>query len=166
MTSVSRNDIHHQAVTLIMETIGRILEANGTRVIITPAESRLKPYDLLVDGHRVTIRGAMTSVGPHQVTVGGRCYQYNYRSFHFNLHVRKKPIDTDFVVCACLEANGGRKLVLRDFFAFPRSVYPGKVFSLHVGRGSYHGRLVSYRNTWQGLISMLHHKPPQETQVS
>jgi hypothetical protein len=110
-------------------------------------------YDLLVnDEVRVTLRVAFPSLRRHRVKVGGRMYQYRYRTWHFNFHHHGRLDEryTDFFVCMGLNP---RQPSHQDVFVIPWEKVTGKTFSLHGGRERYAGRYASYRDNWQQLAT-------------
>lgn len=108
-------------------------------------------YDLLVnDEVRVTLRVAFPSLRRHRVTVGGRRYQYRYRTWHFNFHHHGK-LDaryTDFFVCVAVSPGGGGR---NTVFVIPWEHVTGKTFSLHGGRRTYGGRYAETCGRWEVL---------------
>lgn len=108
-------------------------------------------YDLLVNGEqRVTLRVAFPGLRRHRVTVGGRMYQYRYRTWHFNFHHHGKLGEryTDFFICLAVTPGQRGKA---DTFIIPWDKVSGKTFSLHGGRGLYGGRYAAYRDAWRLL---------------
>jgi len=105
-------------------------------------------YDLLINGDtRVSLRVAFPSLRRHRVTVGGRRYQYRYRTWHFNFHHhgRLKEQYTDFFVClGVTPAERNRE----EIFVIPWEHVTGKTFALHGGRGPYKGRYAPFRDAW------------------
>jgi hypothetical protein len=108
---------------------------------------RIKGYDLLVNGEiRLALRVAFPGRYAHTVTVGGKRYAYNYRSWSFNFH-RHGRWDRkycDIFVCIAKRRGGGDEV-----FLIPARKISGPTFSLH-GAGSrpYRGRYAPYRDRW------------------
>ena len=73
---------------------------------------RTKGYDLLVNGEiRVALRVAFPGRYAHTVTVGGKRYTYNYKSWSFNFH-RHGRWDRkycDVFVCIAKRRSGTRR---------------------------------------------------------
>jgi hypothetical protein len=110
-------------------------------------------YDLLVnDELRVTLRVAFPSLRRHRVKVGGKVYQYRYRTWHFNFHHHGRFDDryTDYFVCMGLNP---RQPSEEDVFVIPWEKVTGKTFSLHGGRGLYAGRYAAYRDNWSPVAN-------------
>jgi len=108
-------------------------------------------YDLLVNGDtRVTLRVAFPGLRRHRVTVGGRRYQYRYRTWHFNFHHhgRLKERYTDFFVCLGVTPGERTK---QEIFVIPWEQVTGKTFSLHGGRSPYKGRYAGCRDAWEPI---------------
>ena len=113
-------------------------------------------YDLLVNGTtRVTLRVAFPSLRRHRVSVGGRHYQYRYRTWHFNFHHHGELRDryTDFFVCFGAHPDGTGK---DEIFVIPWEAVTGKTFSLHGGRRQYGGRYAPYRDAWASIAGHAH----------
>jgi hypothetical protein len=108
---------------------------------------RTKGYDLLVnDEIRVALRVAFPGRYAHTVTVGGKKYAYNYRSWSFNFH-RHGRWDRQYCdVFICIAKRRGAN---DEVFIIPASAVTGPTFSLH-GAGSrpYRGRYARYRDRW------------------
>jgi hypothetical protein len=64
----------------------------------------------------------------HRVKVGGRTYQYRYRTWHFNFHHHGKMDEryTDFFVCIGLKPGNAHG----EVFVIPWEKASGKTFSL------------------------------------
>jgi hypothetical protein len=110
-------------------------------------------YDLLVNGTtRVTLRVAFPSMRRHRVSVGGRHYQYRYRTWHFNFHHHGELRDryTDFFVCFGAHPDSSGKA---EIFVIPWEAVTGKTFSLHGGRRQYGGRYARYRDAWSAIAT-------------
>lgn len=109
--------------------------------------ARAKGYDLLVGGEfRVALRVAFPGKYAHTVTVGGKRYTYNYRSWSFNFH-RHGRWDRkycDVFVCIAKRRGG-----LDEIFVIPATAISGPTFSLHgAGAKPYRGRYAQYRDRW------------------
>lgn len=108
---------------------------------------RIKGYDLLVNGEiRVALRVAFPGRYAHTVTVSGKRYAYNYRSWSFNFH-RHGHWDRkycDVFICIAKRRTGGDEI-----FIIPASAVSGPTFSLHgAGARPYRGRYAKYRDGW------------------
>lgn len=108
---------------------------------------RSKGYDLLVNGDvRVALRVAFPGRYAHAVTVGGKRYTYNYKSWSFNFH-RHGRWDRgycDVFVCVAKRRGGADEV-----FVIPAQSVSGPTFSLHgAGERSYRGRYAQYRDRW------------------
>ena len=117
-------------------------------------------YDLLVNGEtRVTLRVAFPGLRRHRVTVAGRCYQYRYRTWHFNFHHHGKLEDryTDFFICLGVSPGSRGK---PQTFVIPWDEVTGKTFSLHGGRGMYGGRYAPFREAWHLIAEPEGHDHP------
>lgn len=117
-------------------------------------------YDLLVnDELRVTLRVAFPSMRRHRVTVGGRNYQYRYRTWHFNFHQhgRLSQQYTDFFVCVAVDS---RKAERPELFVIPWEKVTGKTFSLHGGRTEYSGRYAPHRDDWGKIATAARRTTP------
>jgi hypothetical protein len=109
--------------------------------------SRGKGYDLLVNGElRVALRVAYPGRYAHTVTVSGKRYVYNYRSWSFNFH-RHGHWDRkycDVFICIARRRGG-----TDETFIIPAAAVTGPTFSLHgTGTRPYRGRYARYRNAW------------------
>jgi hypothetical protein len=108
---------------------------------------RTKGYDLLVNGEiRVALRVAFPGRYAHTVTVAGRKYAYNYRSWSFNFH-RHGHWDRkycDVFICIA-KRRGGHD----ETFIIPATSVSGPTFSLHgAGTRPYRGRYAKFRDLW------------------
>jgi hypothetical protein len=122
--------------------------------------ARGKGYDLLVNGDtRVALRVAYPGRYAHTVTVAGKRYVYNYRSWSFNFH-RHGHWDRkycDVFICIARRRGG-----IDETFVIPASAVTGPTFSLHgTGTRPYRGRYARYRDAWNvftesDLIPSLH----------
>jgi hypothetical protein len=131
----------HQAAR---NNIAAILRRLGHTVEDVP---RTKGYDLLLNGEiRVALRVAFPGRYAHTVTVSGKRYAYNYRSWSFNFH-RHGHWDRkycDVFVCIA-KRRGGRD----EIFVIPSTAVSGPTFSLHgAGTRPYRGRYAKYRDRW------------------
>ena len=104
-------------------------------------------YDLLVNGEiRVALRVAYPGRYAHSVTVAGKRYVYNYRSWSFNFH-RHGHWDRkycDVFVCIARRRGDGD-----ETFIIPAAAVTGPTFSLHgMGTRPYRGRYATFRDRW------------------
>jgi hypothetical protein len=109
--------------------------------------ARTEGYDLLVNRYiRVALRVAFPGRYAHSVTVGGKRYQYNYRSWSFNFH-RHGHWDRKYCdVFICIAKRRGET---DEVFVIPASAISGPTFSLHgAGNRPYRGRYAPYRDRW------------------
>ena len=109
--------------------------------------ARNKGYDLLVNGEiRVALRVAFPGRYAHTVTVAGKKYAYNYRSWSFNFH-RHGHWDRkycDVFICIA-KRRGGQD----ETFIIPATAVSGPTFSLHgAGTKPYRGRYAKFRDRW------------------
>lgn len=137
---MNRQSKHLKARTAIAQK----LSAMGLAVQDVP---RAKGYDLLVEGEiRVALRVAFPGKYAHTVTVGGKRYTYNYRSWSFNFH-RHGRWDRkycDVFVCIAKRRGGSDEI-----FVIPAAAISGPTFSLHgAGTKPYRGRYARYRDDW------------------
>ena len=111
---------------------------------------RAEGYDLLVNGEfRVALRVAFPGRYAHTVTVGGKRYSYNYRSWSFNFHRhgRWDRAYCDVFVCIAKRRGGADEI-----FVIPAGAVSGPTFSLHgAGIKPYRGRYACYRDRWSVL---------------
>ena len=108
-------------------------------------------YDLLInDRARVALRVAFPRVRRHHVTVRGRHYTYNYRSWHFNFHHHGKfgKRYADVFVCMAMEPRHPSR---EEVFIIPWEAVSGKTFSLHAARERYKGQYAQYVNRWSAI---------------
>jgi hypothetical protein len=103
-------------------------------------------YDMLVNGHvRVALRVAFPGRYAHTVTVNGRRYAYDYRSWNFNFHRHGR---WDRKYCDVFICVAKHRRAADEVFVIPSSSVTGPTFSLHgVGR-SYRGRYAPFRDGW------------------
>jgi hypothetical protein len=137
---MNRQSKHIKARTAIAQK----LTAMGLDVQDVP---RAKGYDLLIGGQtRVALRVAFPGKYAHTVTVGGKRYTYNYRSWSFNFH-RHGRWDRkycDVFVCIAKRRGG-----IDEIFVIPAAAISGPTFSLHgAGAKPYRGRYAQYRDQW------------------
>lgn len=103
-------------------------------------------YDLLVNNQlRVALRVAFPGRYAHTVTVNGRRYAYNYRSWNFNFHRhgRWQRKYCDVFVCIAKQRRARDEV-----FVIPADAVTGPTFSLHGAGKPYRGRYATYRNRW------------------
>jgi len=108
--------------------------------------SRNAQYDMLVNGKlRVALRVAFPGRYAHTVTVNGRRYAYDYRSWNFNFHRhgRWEQKYCDVFVCVAKHRRAADEV-----FVIPSTAISGPTFSLHGAGKPYRGRYASYRNHW------------------
>jgi len=137
---MNRQSKHH----LARQTVAAMLRRESLTVQDVP---RTTGYDLLVNGEiRVALRVAFPGRYAHTVTVAGKRYAYNYRSWSFNFH-RHGHWDRkycDVFICIAKRRSGGDEI-----FVIPASAVTGPTFSLHgAGNRPYRGRYAAYRNRW------------------
>lgn len=116
-------------------------------------------FDFLVNGVlRVTLRVGYPSLRRHRVKLGGRIYEYRYRTWHFNFHHHGRFAEryTDFFVCV---AQGSARGAALQTFILPWESVTGKTFSLHDGRRGYGGRYAVCRDRWDLITSGAHAVP-------
>jgi hypothetical protein len=104
-------------------------------------------YDMLVNSHiRVALRVAFPGRYAHTVTVNGRRYAYDYRSWNFNFHRhgRWERKYCDVFVCVAK-----RRRVADEIFVIPATAVTGPTFSLHGAGKPYRGRYADYCNRWK-----------------
>ncbi|MBI3785128.1 MAG: hypothetical protein HY270_17190 [Deltaproteobacteria bacterium] len=123
-------------------------------------------YDLLVDGRtRVALRVAFPGRYAHTVTVNGRKYAYDYKSWNFNFHRhgRWERRYCDIFVCIAKHRR-----VEDETFVIPASAVSGPTFSLHGATKPYRGRYASHRNRWSIFSSLARepHPTPKVAQVA
>ncbi|MFQ5667524.1 MAG: hypothetical protein ACE5I7_14025 [Candidatus Binatia bacterium] len=103
-------------------------------------------YDLLVNGEvRVALRVAFPGRYAHTVTVNGRRYAYDYRSWNFNFHRHGRWERKDCDVFVCIAKH---RRTADEIFVIPSSAITGPTFSLHGACDRYRGRYAAFRNRW------------------
>ena len=140
MIPMNRQSKHHRARAAVAAKLGGM----GLGVEDVP---RTKGYDLLVNGEiRVALRVAFPGRYAHTVTVGGKRYTYNYKSWSFNFH-RHGRWDRkycDVFVCIAKRRSGADEV-----FVIPANAVSGPTFSLHgAGTKPYRGRYAPFRDRW------------------
>ncbi len=122
--------------------------------------SRAEGYDLLVGGSvRVALRIAYPGRYAHTVTVAGKRYAYDYRSWNFNFHRHGRWTKRYCDVFVCIAK---RRRAADEVFVIPASAISGPTFSLHGAGKPYRGRYAPYRNRWS-MIAQLKHHPAEPT---
>jgi hypothetical protein len=113
--------------------------------------SRHEKYDILVNGRtRVALRVAFPGRYAHTVTVNGRRYAYDYRSWNFNFHRHGRWEQKYCDVFVCVAKN---RRADDEIFIIPTSAVTGPTFSLHGAGKAYRGRYADYRNRWSVFAS-------------
>ncbi len=113
--------------------------------------SRYEKYDILVNGRtRVALRVAFPGRYAHTVTVNGRRYAYDYRSWNFNFHRHGRWEQKYCDVFVCVAKN---RRADDEIFIIPTSAVTGPTFSLHGAGKAYRGRYADYRNRWSVFAS-------------
>ncbi|HUI28004.1 MAG TPA: hypothetical protein VL403_18120 [Candidatus Kryptonia bacterium] len=113
---------------------------------------RAQGYDLLVSGGvRVALRIAFPGRYAHTVTVGGKRYAYDYRSWNFNFH-RHGHWDKRY--CDVFVCIAKRRRAADEIFVIPANAVSGPTFSLHGAGKPYRGRYARYRNRWSLIAQM------------
>jgi hypothetical protein len=140
MDRQSKHQLARTAVAARLRRMGFVVEE----------VSRRKGYDLLVNSEiRVALRIAFPGRYAHTVTVSGKRYAYDYRSWSFNFH-RHGRWDgkyCDVFVCIAKGRRGNDEI-----FVIPAHAVSGPTFSLHgAGLKPYRGRYAPYRNRWSVL---------------
>jgi len=149
-------ELHSSMVEKVLREMRKFLTSKGIEKIdVSYPSFHTRVYSFVLNGIRVSVRVAQSTTQEHPVTVNGKRYCYDYRKFHFNFHTHGKPIDTDFIVCVCLDQDGDWS---GDFFAFAPKDFKGLTFSLHIGKRPYRGSLAPYRGNWNRLLQVLQSK--------
>lgn len=107
---------------------------------------RYGKFDLLVDGHiRVALRVAFPGRYAHTVTVNGRRYAYDYKSWNFNFHRHGR---WDRRYCDIFVCIAKQRRAEDEVFVIPAEEVSGPTFSLHGASKPYRGRYAKFRNRW------------------
>ena len=140
MNPMNRQSKHYKARATVATKLGGM----GLGVTDVP---RAKGYDLLVNGEiRVALRVAFPGRYAHTVTVGGKRYTYNYKSWSFNFHRHGR---WDRKYCDVFVCIAKRRSGIDEVFVIPASVVSGPTFSLHgAGTRPYRGRYAQFRDRW------------------
>ena len=110
-------------------------------------------FDLLINGElRVALRVAFPGRYAHTVTVNGRRYAYDYRSWNFNFHRHGRWEQKYCDIFVCIAKH---RRVADEVFVIPATAVSGPTFSLHGAGKAYRGRYAAYRNRWT-MFSDLH----------
>lgn len=111
--------------------------------------ARHSKFDMLVNGKvRVALRVAFPGGYSHSVTVNGRRYDYNYKSWNFNFHRHGRWQRRYCDVFLCIAKD--RRLA-DEIFVIPAGAVTGPTFSLHGAGKPYRGRYAPFRNKWSVL---------------
>jgi len=103
-------------------------------------------FDMLVNGNiRVALRVAFPGRYAHTVTVNGRKYAYDYRSWNFNFHRHGR---WDRRYCDVFVCVAKHRRAADEIFVIPSSAVTGPTFSLHGAGKPYRGRYAPFRNKW------------------
>ncbi len=107
---------------------------------------RAQKYDMLVnDRIRVALRVAFPGTYAHTVTVNGRKYQYDYKSWNFNFHRHGRWEGRYCDVFLCIAKQ---RRMEDEIFVIPAEAVTGPTFSLHGAGKPYRGRYAVYRNAF------------------
>jgi hypothetical protein len=122
-------------------------------------------YDLLVNGQtRVALRVAFPGRYAHAVTVSGKRYAYDYRSWSFNFHRHGR---WDRKYCDVFVCIAKRRRGADEIFVIPASAVSGPTFSLHgAGTKPYRGRYAPYRNRWTVFTELQQNPANGQSQVA
>jgi hypothetical protein len=121
---------------------------------------RADGYDLLVNGVvRVALRIAFPGRYAHTVTVAGKRYAYDYKSWNFNFHRHGLWSKRYCDVFVCIAK---RRRAADEVFVIPAATISGPTFSLHGAGKPYRGRYAMYRNRWSIIGTV--EPPGEETQ--
>ena len=108
--------------------------------------ARNAKYDMLVSGNIcVALRVAFPGQYAHTVTVNGRRYAYDYKSWNFNFHRHGRWDERYCDVFVCVAKN---RRPSDEIFVIPAEAVTGPTFSLHGAGKPYRGRYNEYRNRW------------------
>jgi len=142
-------------------TIAARLRRTGS---VVEEVARNGKYDMLVNGHiRVALRVAFPGRYAHTVTVNGRRYAYDYKSWNFNFHRHGRWDEPYCDVFVCVAKN---RRVEDDIFVIPASAVTGPTFSLHGAGKPYRGRYNIYRNRWSIFAKQQPVEAEPRTQVA
>ena len=120
--------------------------------------ARAEGYDLLVNGQvRVALRIAFPGRYAHTVTVAGKRYAYDYKSWNFNFHRHGRWSKRYCDVFVCIAK---RRQTADEIFVIPASAISGPTFSLHGAGKPYRGRYAVYRNRWSVIAHAAIERPP------
>jgi hypothetical protein len=124
--------------------------------------ARNEEYDLLVNGRqRVALRVAFPGRYAHTVSVNGKRYAYDYRSWNFNFHRHGQWQRRYCDVFICIAK---KRRAADEIFVIPAPAITGPTFSLHGAGKPYCGRYAAYRNHWSVFSEPAEH--PQESEVA
>jgi hypothetical protein len=113
--------------------------------------ARNRKFDMIVNGRiRVALRVAFPGRYAHSVTVNGRRYEYDYKSWNFNFHRhgRWQRRYCDVFLCVAKDRR-----FADEIFVIPATEVTGPTFSLHGAGKPYRGRYAVYRNKWSILAN-------------
>lgn len=139
MTRVEKHQVPRRRVA-------EILRGKGLEVVMTAGAKA--GYDFLVNGRvKVAIRASFSRMRAHWVTVRGKRYRYEYRSWHFNFHHHGRMGDryADVFVCVGLESHRRQEEAV---YVIPWEAVTGKTFSLLRSK-AYEGNYAKYRDAWE-----------------
>ena len=124
--------------------------------------SRNGKYDMLVNEHvRVALRVAFPGRYAHTVTVNGRRYAYDYKSWNFNFHRHGRWDEKYCDVFVCVAKN---RRAADEIFVIPALAVTGPTFSLHGAGKPYRGRYNIYRNRWTVFAQQPAHHAAQHAE--
>lgn len=110
---------------------------------------RTRKFDMLINGNvRVALRVAFPGRYSHSVTVNGRRYDYDYKSWNFNFHRHGLWQRRYCDIFLCIAKN---RLSAEEVFVIPAAAVSGPTFSLHGAGKPYRGRYARFRNQWSLL---------------
>lgn len=155
---MNRQSKHHKARATVAAKLGGL----GLGVEDVP---RTKGYDLLVNGEiRVALRVAFPGRYAHTVTVGGKRYTYNYKSWSFNFHRHGR---WDRKYCDVFVCIAKRRSGTDEVFVIPARAVSGPTFSLHgAGTKPYRGRYAPFRDRWSVFTETDQHPVQQPAAVA
>lgn len=156
VSPMNRQSKHHKARSVVAAKLGSM----GFGVEDVP---RTKGYDLLINGEiRVALRVAFPGRYAHTVTVGGKRYTYNYKSWSFNFHRHGR---WDRKYCDVFVCIAKRRSGTDEVFVIPASAVSGPTFSLHgAGTKPYRGRYAPFRDRWTVFAESELLQGPQQPQ--